>query len=81
MAEARTGSARSGQAAESVDSADRPRGHVVKPGHLPVSEMLFDRPGAASPFGEDITFPLPVDQIVYQLPDGNDESGEADRHA
>jgi hypothetical protein len=42
-------------------------GHV-KPGHLPVSEILFDRPGAPSPFGEDVTFPLPVDRILYRPP-------------
>jgi hypothetical protein len=51
-------------------------GQPVKPGHLPVSEMLFDRPGAASPFGEDVVFPLPADQIVYQLP-GESEHVEA----
>lgn len=43
-------------------------GHVVKPGHLPVSEMFYDRAGAASPFGDELSFPLPVDQIVYEVP-------------
>jgi hypothetical protein len=43
-------------------------GHVVKPGHLPVSEMFYDRAGAASPFGDELTFPLPADQIVYEHP-------------
>lgn len=69
-AHARTGSA-SGEPAESVSPENR---HVkVRPGRLPVTEMLFDRPGAASPFGEDITFPLPADQIGYQLPDEGEE--------
>jgi len=43
-------------------------GHPVKPGHLPISEIFSDRAGAGSPFGEDLTFPLPVDAIVYRLP-------------
>ena len=43
-------------------------GRPVKPGHLPVSEVFFDKPGAASPFGEDLTFPLPATEIVYHLP-------------
>jgi succinate dehydrogenase / fumarate reductase iron-sulfur subunit len=37
-------------------------------GRLPVSELLFDRPGAASPFGDDLTFPLPVTALVYRHP-------------
>jgi len=37
-------------------------------GRLPVSELLFDRPGAASPFGDDQTFPLPVTELVYRHP-------------
>jgi succinate dehydrogenase / fumarate reductase iron-sulfur subunit len=42
------------------------RGAIVPDGHLPVSELLADRPGAASPFGDDQTFPLPVSAIVYR---------------
>ena len=42
---------------------------VAKPGpeHGPhaVSELLSDRVGAPSPFGDDQTFPLPVDQLTY----------------
>jgi succinate dehydrogenase / fumarate reductase iron-sulfur subunit len=41
----------------------------VKPGHLPVSEILFDRPGAPSPFGEDVVFPVPSDQLAYRPPE------------
>ncbi|MGH3738882.1 MAG: hypothetical protein ACRDT6_25275 [Micromonosporaceae bacterium] len=39
---------------------------VVKDGHLPVSEFLFDRSGAGSPYGEDLEFPLPVDSLAYR---------------
>ena len=42
---------------------------VAKPGpeHGPhaVSELLSDRVGAPSPFGDDQTFPLPVDRLTY----------------
>lgn len=42
------------------------KNQVVKDGHLPVSEFLFDRAGAGSPFGEDVEFPLPTEGLVYQ---------------
>lgn len=32
---------------------------------LPVSEILFDRAGAASPFGDDLQFPLPAGALNY----------------
>jgi len=38
---------------------------VVKDGHLPVNELLFNRSGAPSPFGEELQFPLPPDQLRY----------------
>ncbi len=38
---------------------------------LPVTELLFDRPGAASPFGDDQTFPLPPGTLSYVHPDGS----------
>jgi hypothetical protein len=38
---------------------------VGKDGHLPVSELIADRAAAPSPFGDDQTFPLPVDQLIY----------------
>ncbi len=28
-------------------------------GHMPISEVLFHRPGAGSPFGDDVTLPVP----------------------
>lgn len=50
----------------------------VKPGRLPVSEILFSHAGAGSPFGDELTFPLPLDQIAYQHPeaDGAPETTE-----
>ncbi len=46
------------------------RGHEAGPkspvdGHLPVSEILADRAAAPSPFGDDQTFPLPVERLSY----------------
>jgi succinate dehydrogenase / fumarate reductase iron-sulfur subunit len=32
---------------------------------LPVSEFLFNRAGAASPFGDDLQFPLPSGALNY----------------
>ncbi|MET0419239.1 MAG: hypothetical protein ABW022_24765 [Actinoplanes sp.] len=34
-------------------------------GHLTVSELISDRPAAPSPFGDDQTFPLPVERLTY----------------
>ncbi|GAA2618839.1 hypothetical protein [Paractinoplanes durhamensis] len=31
----------------------------------PVSEILSDRAAAPSPFGDDQTFPLPVERLTY----------------
>jgi hypothetical protein len=36
---------------------------------LPVSEFLFDRAGAPSPFGEDLQFPLPAGALTYRHAD------------
>jgi succinate dehydrogenase / fumarate reductase iron-sulfur subunit len=52
------------------------RAQVVKPGRLPVTEFAFDRAGAASPFGDDVTFPLPVDALTYEHPARADEQAE-----
>ena len=35
---------------------------------LPVSELLFHRAGAASPFGDDLRFPLPAGALTYHHP-------------
>jgi succinate dehydrogenase / fumarate reductase, iron-sulfur subunit len=37
-------------------------------GRLPLSEFTFDRPGAPSPYGEDVQFPLPNEGITYHHP-------------
>ncbi len=63
---AATGSAASDTTAR---SADAPRGHVVKTGHLPVSEFLYDKPGAGSPYGDELEFPLPADRLPYRHPE------------
>jgi hypothetical protein len=44
------------------------RAKPVKPGRLPLSEFAFDRAGAASPFGDDVIFPLPVEDLSYEHP-------------
>jgi succinate dehydrogenase / fumarate reductase, iron-sulfur subunit len=41
---------------------------VGEDGRMPVSEVAFDRAGAASPFGETVTFPLPATDLTYQHP-------------
>jgi len=33
---------------------------------LPVSEIVADRAGANSPYGDDITFPLPTESLTYE---------------
>jgi hypothetical protein len=47
--------------AHGVDAGPR----VGDDGHLPVSELVSDRAAAPSPFGDDQTFPLPLDRLVY----------------
>jgi hypothetical protein len=52
--------------AVSEGTADRPsRARTVKDGHLQVSEIVSDRAAAPSPFGDDQTFPLPVEELTY----------------
>jgi hypothetical protein len=34
-------------------------------GHMHVSELVSDRAAAPSPFGDDQTFPLPVESLRY----------------
>ena len=38
---------------------------VSMKGHLTVSEIVSDRAAAPSPFGDDQTFPLPVEHLTY----------------
>ena len=43
-------------------------------GKLDVAELLSQHSGGPSPFGDDQTFPLPPDRIVYNHPaSGKDE--------
>ena len=44
------------------------RARAVPDGRLPVSEFAADRPGASSPFGDDIRLPMPVDRLTYTHP-------------
>lgn len=53
-----------------------PGGYVVREGRLPLTEFLFDRAGAASPFGDDIVFPVPASELSYVHP----HEGAAPQH-
>ena len=44
---------------------DNSRARVPKEGYLSVSEIVSDRAAAPSPFGDDQTFPLPVEELTY----------------
>jgi hypothetical protein len=46
-------------------AGDRKTQPVDAKGHLAVSELVADRAAAPSPFGDDQTFPLPVDSLTY----------------
>jgi succinate dehydrogenase / fumarate reductase, iron-sulfur subunit len=52
-----------------AESRTKSRARVVQIGRLPVSEFAFDRAGAASPFGDDITFPVPPERLTYEHPE------------
>jgi hypothetical protein len=57
-----------GPAEDPAPEASTTRRTRMKPlaeGHLPVTEVTFDRAGAASPFGDDQVFPLPVERLLY----------------
>ncbi|MEV4757696.1 succinate dehydrogenase/fumarate reductase iron-sulfur subunit [Micromonospora sp. NPDC049559] len=45
---------------------------VDERGRLPISEFTADRPAAPSPFGDDVTFPLPADNLNYAHPEQKD---------
>jgi succinate dehydrogenase / fumarate reductase iron-sulfur subunit len=46
-----------------------PQGPALGPdGKLPLSEFLIDRAGAASPFGDDVSFPVPPERLRYFHP-------------
>ncbi|GIE81174.1 hypothetical protein Aph02nite_71240 [Actinoplanes philippinensis] len=46
-----------------------PRGVDMK-GRMHVSELISDRAAAPSPFGDDQTFPLPVETLTYRATHG-----------
>ena len=46
--------------------------HDLYPEH-PVNELLSSKAGSQSPFGDDLTFPVPVAELYYRHP------GPADR--
>jgi succinate dehydrogenase / fumarate reductase iron-sulfur subunit len=54
----------------------RGKNPAPKDGHLPVNELLGEYQGANSPFGDDQTFPLPVDSLPYSHPDPKARAGE-----
>jgi succinate dehydrogenase / fumarate reductase iron-sulfur subunit len=37
-------------------------------GKLPLTELTFDRAAAPSPFGDDVTFPLPPEHLNFAHP-------------
>jgi hypothetical protein len=47
-------------------AAPASRARSAKDGYLPVSELVADRAAAPSPFGDDQTFPLPVEDLTYK---------------
>jgi succinate dehydrogenase / fumarate reductase iron-sulfur subunit len=64
------------RAAQTAAAADkRPvvpsRAYVVPEGRLPISEFALDKAGAPSPFGDDITLPMPVERLTYTHPSEN----------
>jgi succinate dehydrogenase / fumarate reductase, iron-sulfur subunit len=51
-----------------------PQGPPLGPdGRMAVSEIAMDRAAASSPFGDDITFPLPPERLSYQHPTPEDD--------
>lgn len=50
---------------------------VDRSGRLPLNEFQFDRAGAGSPFGDDLSFPVPPERLNYHHP----TAGEADPEA
>ena len=48
-----------------VSEHSGPRGVDMK-GQMHVSELISDRAAAPSPFGDDQTFPLPVERLTWK---------------
>jgi succinate dehydrogenase / fumarate reductase iron-sulfur subunit len=49
------------------------RSRQARPDRLPISEFAFDRAGAASPFGDDVLFPLETERLTYDHPPADDD--------
>ena len=43
---------------------------VGEDGRMPITEITFDRAGAASPFGDDVEFPIDPKSLRYNHPEG-----------
>jgi hypothetical protein len=56
------------QPKHSRTAESKTRARVVKQGRMPVSEFAFDRAGAGSPFGDDLSFPMPVELLTFEPP-------------
>jgi hypothetical protein len=59
-----------------------PEQYRTVPAHVPaefhVSEVASETAGALSPFGPELEFPLPLDQIIYTHPTAADRPRLAD---
>jgi hypothetical protein len=55
-------------AKKSTDVVVRSKAKPAPAGNLPLTEFLFDRAGSASPFGDDLLFPLPISELTYVHP-------------
>jgi succinate dehydrogenase / fumarate reductase iron-sulfur subunit len=55
--------------APSAGSPGKGKNPVPKDGYLPVNEFLGEYQGANSPFGDDVSFPLPIEALNYTHPD------------
>jgi succinate dehydrogenase / fumarate reductase iron-sulfur subunit len=65
-----------------TEQSQRSEPTPVREGHLPVSELVAEVQGGLSPFGEDVEFPLPAEQVAYRHPSAEDRPhllGDADR--
>ncbi|OLB75511.1 MAG: hypothetical protein AUI14_20905 [Actinobacteria bacterium 13_2_20CM_2_71_6] len=64
------------EAEQAAAAADRrpvipTRAYIVPEGRLAVSEFAADRPGACSPFGDDIRLPMSIERLTYTHPSEN----------
>jgi len=51
---------------------------AVQVGDFHVSELASDSAGSLSPFGSELEFPLPVEQLLYTHPGPHDRPHLAD---